>query len=305
MTSPARAFRTNPRLSDSAPSRHAYSSRVTSGASQPSPASTTAPERPNTRAPFSPDPAQTDSLISAIASDFNSSLAGLAEEYNTTLESLTLWMTRPDIAERLDALQSACAARVRVVAANFLPLAVETLRSVLADFRELHCNALCDTSSPRAIATRARAAENARRAASTLLRLAHFTPRGWRTQLAPVPISVAPSAEAMPFSPRPAATPACAQVRPFAQAAQAPAGQPPPDLLVSPPPARSSLAEPGTRVAPTPRPQPGAHHDIGAHATDVPSLAHSPRSPSGVRPPQLRSYRQTKDTPIPTAGTPP
>ena len=129
-----------------------------------------------TRTPFNPSPAATNALISAIAADFNSSLAGLAEEYNTSLESLTLWMARPDIAERLDALASACAARVRIVASNFLPLAVESLRSVLADFRDLHSNSLCDTSNPRALATRARAAETARRAASTLLRLANFTP---------------------------------------------------------------------------------------------------------------------------------
>ncbi|MCC6952305.1 MAG: hypothetical protein IT433_12785 [Phycisphaerales bacterium] len=244
---------------------------MTSGASHPAPAPSPAPNRPDPRAPFSPDPAQTDALISAIASDFNSSLAGIAEEYNTTLESLTLWMTRPDIAERLDALQSACAARVRLVAANFLPLAVETLRSVLADFRELHCNTLCDTSSPRAIATRARAAENARRAASTLLRLAHFTPRGWRHPTAPlapaepapsrqtspasppvpIPADVAPLANA-PHSPSPTSSPVAAHPAPHTPAATTRAPHPagPRSPLVAAP--VRTAPEPPSRVAPEP-----------------------------------------------------
>ncbi|MCC6951695.1 MAG: hypothetical protein IT433_09645 [Phycisphaerales bacterium] len=254
MTSLARAFQTIPFVSASARPPLAYFSRVSPGASHPTPAPTHAPQRQHPRSPFYPDPAQTDALISAIASDFNSSLAGLAEEYNTTLESLTLWMTRPDVAERLDALQSACAARVRLVAANFLPLAVETLRSVLADFRELHCNALCDTSSPRAMATRARAAENARRAASTLLRLAHFTPRGWRAAAGSTPSnpSVPPSG-----------------VAPLSRAVQSP----PPAAEVSLSPLSASLPRAPIHHAEVPLRQ-------RPHQNDAPTLQPSDDSPA-------------------------
>ena len=119
--------------------------------------------------PFTPPAHQIDEIIDALGSPDNT-LREVANEYQTTLEAITLWMTRPDIARRLDNIQSAVARRTRLIATNFLPGVTRLLNSIinqhLADEYEHEPQPL--TAEPR------RHRENARKAGLLLFRLAKF-----------------------------------------------------------------------------------------------------------------------------------
>jgi hypothetical protein len=101
-------------------------------------------------------------------------LRDVAEIHNTTLESLTLWMSHPDITARLDNFQSAIARRVRLLALNYLPAAVSALHATLIAHNDQELNV---PLKPDCIKTREfqrRSRETARKAASLLLRLTRF-----------------------------------------------------------------------------------------------------------------------------------
>lgn len=63
-------------------------------------------------APLSTDEAR---LLDALCHP-EASIAQIAREHGVTVADLTLWMARPDIANQLDALESACATRARLIA---------------------------------------------------------------------------------------------------------------------------------------------------------------------------------------------
>ncbi len=104
------------------------------------------------------------------------SLLDIAAAHNLTLDQLTTLMARPDIAEQLAALHSAAALRVRIVAAQHLPRAVEALGTII----NAHLNdddlPTLDKTNFRHMVFRQRRTEMMRRAASTILRLANFHP---------------------------------------------------------------------------------------------------------------------------------
>ncbi|MFN0010966.1 MAG: hypothetical protein ACKVS8_04895 [Phycisphaerales bacterium] len=120
------------------------------------------------------------------------SLLDIAAAHNLTLDQLTTLMARPDIAEQLSALHSAAALRVRIVAANHLPLAIEALAAIIAIDTSAETFPTLDRDNFRHMVFRQRRTETVRRAASTILRLANFYPPVGRTCRPPSAIEVGP-----------------------------------------------------------------------------------------------------------------
>ncbi|MFA6046351.1 MAG: hypothetical protein WC718_15310 [Phycisphaerales bacterium] len=165
--------------------------------------------------PFTPSPALAAQVIDALGSPDNT-LRDVAADFSTTLEALTLWMTRPDIAARLDAIQSAVTRRTRLMATNFLPGVVRLLNSIIDHYHEDE-----HEREPQPLAPEPRRhRENARKAAALLIRLAKLTgtpsPREHPNPAAPPPLrgtalggtalqSGAPPIASAPSSPSPAA----------------------------------------------------------------------------------------------------
>ncbi|MFN0011596.1 MAG: hypothetical protein ACKVS8_08125 [Phycisphaerales bacterium] len=114
-------------------------------------------------------------LLSA-SLDPSLSLLDIAAAHNLTLDQLTAWMARPDVAEQLAALHSAAALRVRIVAANHLPRAVEALGTIINASLNNEDQPTLDRTNFRHLVFRQRRTETVRRAASTILRLANFYP---------------------------------------------------------------------------------------------------------------------------------
>lgn len=112
-------------------------------------------------------PSDPNILLAALA-DPTRALADIAATHNTTLHALALWLTRPDIAARLDDLDALSARRTRSTATSALAAAAATLHAILQDFLTRPAEA-----DP---ALRLRAMESARRAACALVRLARFSP---------------------------------------------------------------------------------------------------------------------------------
>ncbi|MFN9974509.1 MAG: hypothetical protein ACK58T_31920, partial [Phycisphaerae bacterium] len=86
---------------------------------------------------FSPDETTAAAIIDHYAAQ-DLTLRDIADKYETTLESLTLWLARPDIAHRLHALESACAARARLVVANNLAAIANKLLHLLDEAKLDH-----------------------------------------------------------------------------------------------------------------------------------------------------------------------
>ncbi|MBX3381245.1 MAG: hypothetical protein KF805_14210 [Phycisphaeraceae bacterium] len=118
------------------------------------------------RAPsqFRPSPNQAARLFDLLA-DPSESFLSIAARFNTSLADLSLYLARPEVAERYSALEANFARRARLVATAHIPAAAASALRILDDF-----NASTDASPipcPR---------ETALRAARIVLRLANFTP---------------------------------------------------------------------------------------------------------------------------------
>ncbi len=138
--------------------------------------------------PFQPDAATTDAILQSIAADYSLSLTDIAAQHQTTIEALTAWLTREDIDERLTAIESACARRARLTAANHLPAVAHVAKQALEEASDV-LRLPPDYRTQHAIALRIRATESARRAAALLLRIANFTPGPRRTRQISAPNS--------------------------------------------------------------------------------------------------------------------
>jgi len=138
---------------------------------------------------FNPAPHVADEILTDLATDPHASIAALAAKHHTTVAALTLWITRPDIDDRLAVFDSLFARRARLIATAMLPQAITTLTAVMNAFDTDAPHAAPSTqhadpnatTDPRATALRLRAAETARRAATTIIRLSNFTPGPRRT----------------------------------------------------------------------------------------------------------------------------
>ncbi|MBL8885598.1 MAG: hypothetical protein JNK16_02975, partial [Phycisphaerales bacterium] len=84
------------------------------------------PQSPPELPLFNPSPTDAAQIIDDLADPY-STFASIAKAHNTTLEGLTLWMQRPDIAGRLDAVESASTRRNRLLATNHLPICIDAL----------------------------------------------------------------------------------------------------------------------------------------------------------------------------------
>src|SRR6185295_1999989 len=183
------------------------------------------PLHPCTSAPlhaFSPAPDQIDTIIHELC-DPTRSMLDIADIRGTTIAGLSVWMTRPEIAERLSALESAIARRTRLVAACHLPASIEALSQIVSGY--------IDEETHVPISPNTMARETARKASFLLIRLARFQPANatasrppqratasplspratassppWATSSADHPTSPAPNFEA-PTSSRPDALP--------------------------------------------------------------------------------------------------
>lgn len=124
---------------------------------------------------FNPDPEATDRVLHDLSQP-NLSLLEVAEAHETSVQALTLFMARPDIAERLDTIDSAVSRRARHIAANHLGFGARTLATILEEYTD---EALNTPVAPNTAAREQRrhARETARKAVSLLLRIAHYHPR--------------------------------------------------------------------------------------------------------------------------------
>lgn len=126
---------------------------------------------------FSPTPDEADHLLALIANPGGRSLSDIAAEAGVSLPALTLWLSQPEIAARLDAIEALAARRVRLVATEALPLVVQTLTTILKDY--VSTSGGGDKAAPSAPASpdhAHRRDETARKAAALLARLSRFTP---------------------------------------------------------------------------------------------------------------------------------
>ena len=135
--------------------------------------------------PFTPaDERQTADVLSCLG-DPDLTLADAAHRHNTTLAALTLWMAQPEIAARLDALESAFARKTRLGVADALPGVASTLVEIVRDTLDELTHIPKNPHSTRSLEQRSRARESGRKAAALLLRLATF--RGGPAPLPRVP----------------------------------------------------------------------------------------------------------------------
>lgn len=206
---------------------------------------------------FSPDPDTADSLIDQLGSP-DITLSDVAEMNNVSIEALTLWMIRPDIARRLNNIESAILRRTRLIATNFLPAAAKVLHSILIN-HESQEHTLPEPSHT--------ARDVARKAASLLHRLSRPAPlsravshpsNSANSPQAPPPASPSLDASMPPAScpPLPSPLPAPASKK---QNGPAPQEGPRTNLRTLHPPISASPADPGSAsAAPDPSSAPGA-----------------------------------------------
>ena len=165
------------------------------------------PQTPVHLGPFNPtDERQIADVISCLG-DPEHSLASVAERHNTSIQALTLWMQQPEIAARLDALESAFARMLRIQVADALPSVVNTLVEIVRDTLDELAHIPKNPHSVRALEQRSRARETGRKAAHLLVRLARFSggpPRSPRPKSTlPTPSPTTPHPETTPSQPEP------------------------------------------------------------------------------------------------------
>lgn len=109
---------------------------------------------------FAPSEPQTEQIFSQLA-DPAHSLLSLARANNTSPEAFSLWLARPEIAERTAAMRSASALRTRWLASEYLPSCAELASRIVRAALN---------------STEAAPPDSALRAARLLVRLAAFDP---------------------------------------------------------------------------------------------------------------------------------
>lgn len=130
---------------------------------------------PSTALVFTPaDDRQVADILDCLA-DPDMTLAGVAERHNTTFQALALWLTRPDVAPKIRAIEGAFATITRLRVADALPAVAQTLVEVVRDAQGELDHVPLNPRSLRHLEQRTRARETARKACALLVRLARFT----------------------------------------------------------------------------------------------------------------------------------
>ncbi|MBX3358501.1 MAG: hypothetical protein KF745_08735 [Phycisphaeraceae bacterium] len=124
---------------------------------------------------FNPSPDLAAKILNSVT-DPTLTLRDVADLHHTTVEALILWFAEPEIAERLDQIESTIARRTRIVASNFLPAATIAMGRSIDEHNADESHFPVRPGDQRGLELRRRSRETARRAAALLLRLANFTP---------------------------------------------------------------------------------------------------------------------------------
>ncbi|MBS0192369.1 MAG: hypothetical protein U0573_07065 [Phycisphaerales bacterium] len=224
---------------------------------------------------FRPQPSLITGIIDRLA-DPDCPLSNIAADFETSIELLCVWMLRPEIAARLDAVQSAIGRRTRLLAVTRLTLAAETAARVLDQFR-----LICSQPNGSEFDARQdmRAANVALTAARILARIASFKPdpkADQRPSHNPAPRSPSSSPE-LPTAPNPAPAPLPAQGSADNPRGTSSESQSHPDLNAH---AQATTARPCL-----PDPPPATHEPTSSDATAPGRTSTSPASlsPSIVR----------------------
>ena len=216
---------------------------------------------------FAPTPDLHDLALRELT-DPTQSLCDVAETLHITVSALALWMAKPEIAEQLDAVDSAAARQARSCATHHLPRAVDALVMILQAYTGHERTSLPKPGTP-AFENLRHHREGARRAAALLHRIANFHPSPPRPRRSPsdnsdsshspprrvdVEMPSARTGEVFASSPfsnsqAPTAPPtAPASERPAPASASASLASPPAPLPTSPSPLLSSISEHEQRI---------------------------------------------------------
>jgi hypothetical protein len=139
---------------------------------------------------FAPPESQINAILLALI-DPARSFDAVAQAHNTTADALSLWLIRPDVAERFRLHESAVISRLHLIAAHTLTTALQAVSRILTEFNNrpacppsaphsaLGSQASASPSPPESSLSdqlaSAQAATTACRAAALLLRFARFT----------------------------------------------------------------------------------------------------------------------------------
>ncbi|MBN8599163.1 MAG: hypothetical protein J0L78_15935 [Planctomycetes bacterium] len=107
----------------------------------------TSAESPPPHTGYDPPPEIAQAVIDDLVDSFKSFHA-IATDRGTTIEGLALWMQRPDIARRLDAVQSASARRSCIMASAYLPSCVYAVGSAVTTLSNEIIRASSEPSTP-------------------------------------------------------------------------------------------------------------------------------------------------------------
>jgi len=131
------------------------------------------PNSPPDHLSFSPSPEIATAILQDLADPFKS-LGSIAQARGTTLEGLTLWMQRPSIARRLDALESASTRRSRLQASAYLPLCVDALARAITGFSRDDAQTASLPNNPKLDEQRRKARETLLRMTRVMMQLSKF-----------------------------------------------------------------------------------------------------------------------------------
>lgn len=135
----------------------------------------TSAESPPPHTGFDPPPEIAQAVINDLIDPFKSFHA-IATDRGTTIEGLTLWMQRPDIARRLDAVQSASARRSCIMASAYLPSCVYAVGSAVTTLSNEIIRASSEPSTPIQQEQNRKGRETLIRLTRVLMQLAKFDP---------------------------------------------------------------------------------------------------------------------------------
>ena len=152
-----------------------------------------APPRRSARPPlipleaFDPAPHIAEQILSNIASP-DYTIALVAQRANTSIESLTLWLTRPDIAARLDAIESVYSRKARLDVATHTGAIIHACHMVIGFYTEAANHVHIHDHDHRGHEIATRKASNALLASRILIHLGkHHSPRSTPRPSAPNP----------------------------------------------------------------------------------------------------------------------
>ncbi len=151
---------------------------------------------------FDPPDYIAEQLLSDLA-EGESSLSILAQKAHTTVEAITLWLTRPDIDARLNAMESIFARRARLQVANYTGGILTACCGVIDNYNNAESRMLFRPGDLKGHVVLARLGSNALLASRIMLHLArHYSGASPKTRGQPSPTTPAPSS-----GPAPAQTP--------------------------------------------------------------------------------------------------